>query len=139
MSYHVTQPTLGFNEALDAETILKMLKQSPYVHKGKRKTRLTNVLLLEKANAKYVIALPDLETESPSYDVYAQLKKIVVTHDALIVGDVISGLSLMIGEYGGLKNAIIKYNHISKDIGNHSLFGRILSLVVLNTGREVTF
>ena len=129
-----------FKDTLCDEALLMALKHTPYIHIGRRKIKMMNVVVLKKENTTHIVGLPVFDHDiNWTYDQYVPLKEIILDKDKLTLGRIVSGLNLIVTFHGGLKNAIRKFNTVSKDIGDYQLFGKIESLVVTTTGNRVTF
>lgn len=129
-----------FNDTLCEEALLMALKHTPYVYIGRRKLKVMNVVVLKKGTVTHIVGVPAFDDDvNWNYDQYVPLKEIILDKDKLVLGRVVSGLNLIVAFHGGVKNAISKFNMVSKDIGDHQLFGKIESLVITSTGRRITF
>lgn len=133
-----SQHNFGFDQNADHNTILQMLRHQYLLPVG-RKLSSPYVLVLSKGDTKHIVALPNFGVNDISIDFYIQLKKFSLVEDKLKCTTVVSGLSLMVGEYGGITHAIHKYNSISKDIGDYKLFGRIESMIDLSINCSITY
>lgn len=140
MAAYRNQSLLELEQDIKTDVVLNMLKHTPYIHIGRRKIKMMNVVVLKKDNTSHIVGLPAFNHDiNWNYDQYVPLKEIILENDKLVFGRVVSGLNLIVTFHGGLKNGISKFNTVSKDIGEYQLFGKIESLVVTTTGNRITF
>lgn len=119
--------------------IVTVLKKEKCVRYDKKKFPLSHVMLFRKGNSEHALYIPMNGVSNSIEHDYLSIRPITVDAKGCHLGERISGLALMPFFCGGVKPAIEKYNNISKDIGDYSLFGKIEAIVSLVDGCVVNF
>lgn len=119
--------------------IIDILKKEPVVKCERKKFPLSHVLVFRKNGTRYATYIPLSAVDPLSLVYYVSIRPITMDAKGCHVGDRCSGLALMPYFYGGIQYAIEKYNHISKDIGDYGIFGKIEALVSLVDKTTINF
>lgn len=121
------------------DEIIDVLKKERAVRCENRKFPLTHVLIFQKNEIRYVTYITAGDVSSSIVTAYVSIRPITLNAKGCQLGDRISGLALMPFACNGVKPAIEKYNGISKDIGEYSLFGKIEAIVSLDNNDIINF
>ena len=131
-----TKPLFGQEDVTDIISVLRKEKSVKY---DRTKLPLTHVLIFQKGDVDHVVYVPAGDVTSSILTAYVAIRPITMNAKGCYLGERCSGLALMPFAYGGVKPAIEKYNKMSKDVGDYSLFGKITAIVSLTDDNITNF